>query len=345
MVRLEMPDPPTPPPERGNTSLDWYRRISLVLLVVLCAGISTWAPWASDPHAHREAWLNVPAFVVRQLVAFVAVGALSLAYLYQSLRPDIGLLHETGTQHASGLSLRLIRGWRGADVEIAAGQQRQNVLAPALLIAYGWVYSLVAFDFVMALDPHWYSTLAGGFFFTGNLLIGVAFLTIVAVWGRQRLGLEHQVGPAQLHDLGKLLLGFCILWAYMLWSQYLVIWYGDLPEETAFVLRRMTGVWAAPTWSVITLVFAVPFVVLLSRRVKTSTTGLGIIAAAVLVGMGMERFVLVSPSLWFGEGLPFGVFELLITGGVLSLFILSYSTFLGVFPAVAVSDPRVRASN
>ncbi|NIV29564.1 MAG: hypothetical protein GWN58_08650, partial [Anaerolineae bacterium] len=72
-----------------------------------------------------------------------------------------------------------------------------------MLLVYGWAYSLIAFDFVMALDRHWYSTLAGGYFFTGNLLIGVAFLTLAAVYGRDRLGLHDYVGTPQLHDLGK----------------------------------------------------------------------------------------------------------------------------------------------
>ena len=104
-----------------------------------------------------------------------------------------------------------------------------------MLIAYAWVFSLVAFDFVMALDPHWFSTLMGAYYFVGNLLVGIAFVSIVSVWGRGRLGLHDYIGTQQLHDIGKLLFGFSILWAYMVWSQYLVIWYGDLPEETEFV--------------------------------------------------------------------------------------------------------------
>ena len=92
----------------------------------------------------------------------------------------------------------------------------------------------------MALDPHWFSTLLGGYYFIGNLLIGLAFLAGVVAAGRRRLGIAGYVGRHQLHDLGKLLFGLpAILWAYMFWSQYLVIWYGDLAEETEFVYHRM----------------------------------------------------------------------------------------------------------
>ena len=318
--------------------------VSAVLLVLLFAGMSTWAPWITDPATHRATWLSAPAFVGRQLIAFIVLAGLSLTYLYHSLRPDIGMVDQSGTRRAVGVSRRLIAGWRGTREEIARGQRRQDRLAPAVLVAYGWVYSLVAFDFVMALDPHWYSTLAGGYFFTGNLLLGVAFLTLVAVCGAARIGLTGYVGPPQLHDLGKLLFGFSILWAYLLWSQYLVIWYGDLPEETAFVIHRMSGIWASVSWAAFTLAFVVPFVVLLSRRVKTSRVGLGAIAAAVFAGMWMERFVLVSPSLWHAPTLPIGLVELVVTGGVFSLFILCYTQFLRTFPALAVSDPRLQTN-
>lgn len=316
--------------------------ISLGLLFVLFGGLTTWAPWTSHPIPDREAWLNVPAFVVRQSFAFGGLVALSVVYVYFSLRPDIGMLDESGAHPVSGRTRRLIAGWRGVTEEAASSQRRKSWLAPAVLIAYGWVYSFVAFDFVMALDQQWYSTLAGGYFFTGNLLIGVAFLTLIAVWGPNRLGLHDYIGPSQHHDLGKLLFGFCILWAYMLWSQYLVIWYGDLPEETAFVAHRMTGVWASSTWSVVGLVFVFPFVILLSRQVKTSRLGLSLVSLAILVGMWMERFVLVSPSLWRGDGIPLGIPEVLMTAGMLSLFTICYTTFLETFPVLAVSDPRLQ---
>ena len=332
-------------PVRSNGPPKPRRRsspVALVLLIVLFLGLSVWAPWVSHPSPDREAWLSVSAFITRQTLAFIVLGGLSAVYVYYSLRPDIGTLDESGTRAAVGIARQLITGWQGTDGERVHGQRWQRRLAPLVLLVYGWVYSLIGFDFVMALDPHWYSTLAGGYFFTGNLLVGIAFLTLVAVAGRDRLGLRDYIGPPQLRDLGILLFGFCILWAYMLWSQYVVIWYGDLPEETMFVSERMTGHWALPTWTAIVLVFVGPFLVLLSRRVKTSVVGLGLVATAVLVGMWIERFVLVSPSLWHANTLPLGVSELLITGGVLGLFLLCYETFLRTFPPLVVSDPLLR---
>ena len=315
--------------------------IAFVILLVLLIGIRAWAPWVHNPVAAKTLWLNIPFFVARQLVGFLLLTGLSLLYVYRSLRPDIGMLHESGQQLATGLSVRLIAGWRGTNVERTVGQRAQDRLAVAVLIAYGWVFTLVAFDFVMSLDPHWFSTLMGGYYFIGNLFIGLAFLALVAAWGRERLAILDYVGHHQLHDVGKLLFGFCILWAYMFWSQYLVIWYGDLPEETEFIYHRMHGPWAPVAWTVFTLSFLVPFIALLSRALKTRPKSLATIAAVTLVGMWLERFILVSPSLWHNGGVPLGVLEVLITGGVLGLFGFCYTGFLRMFPVLPVSDPRL----
>ena len=318
--------------------------VAFVLLLVLCMGIATWAPWVHEPVEAKTPWLNIPFFVGRQTLGFLFLGGLSLLFVHRSVRPDIGMLDESGERKATGLSRRLIAGWRGVVEERQQNQRSQGILAPCVLIAYAWIYSLVAFDFVMALDPHWFSSLAGAYYFIGNLFAGFAFLALTAVWTRRRLKLESYIGGGQLHDIGKLLFGFCVLWAYMLWSQYLVIWYGDLPEETEFIAHRMYGAWAPLTWVVLALAFFIPFAVLLSRKVKTQQRSLSAIAAVVMVGMWLERFLLVVPSTWHGDTLPLGVVELLITTGVLSVFVWCYAMFLQTFPAIPVSDPRLTST-
>ena len=315
--------------------------VAFVLLLVLLAGIGVWAPWVHAPVEAKEPWLNIPFFVTRELLAFVLLSGLSVSYVYRSLRPDIGMLHESGERPATGIAERLIAGWQGLDVERDVSQRSQDRLAVAVLIAYAWVFTLIAFDFVVSLDPHWFSTLMGGYYFVGNLFVGLAFLAVIATWGRDRLGIAHYVGRHQLHDVGKLLFGFCILWAYMFWSQYLVIWYGDLPEETEFIHHRMHGAWGPLAWVVFAMVFVAPFVVLLSRAIKTHPRGLLAIALVALGGMWLERFILVSPSLWDGEGVPLGIIEILITAGVLGLFGFCYTEFLQAFPVLPVSDRRL----
>ena len=122
----------------------------------------------------------------------------------------------------------------------------------------------------------------------------MAFLAVVAVWTHTQVRWRGHVGTDQLHDVGKLLLGFCMLWTYLFWTQYLVIWYGDLPEETAFVMHRTAEApWAVLAWIVLFGCFLIPFVTLLSREVKRRPRGLLTIALVVLVSMWLERFMLV----------------------------------------------------
>lgn len=315
--------------------------VSLILLVVLLTGTANWAPWAQQPIEAKLPWLNVPFFVVRQLIAFLLLSAFSLLYVYRSLRPDIGLQHETSEQPVSRIAKNLIKGWRGTQVELSAGQRSQNRLAVCVLITYGWVFTLLAFDFVMALDPHWFSTLFGGYYFVGNVFVGLAFLSVIATWGRKRLGIEAYVGPEQFHDVGKLLFGFCMLFTYMFWSQYLVIWYGDLPEETEFLYHRLHGVWQPVILVVFAMTFFIPFIALLGRTVKRQPSALLAIAVVICIGMWLERFVLVVPSLWQNESIPFGLTELLITAGITGVFGYCYASFFDHFPAIPVSDQKL----
>ena len=331
------------PLKRTAEATSAFLPAALLLVVVLLAGAGGWAPWVHAPPEGRAAWLNFPFFAARELGAFLLLGGLGAAYVYHSVRPDVGLLHETGARPATGWAQRLLAGWRGIDAERERGQRAQDRLAAALLIAYVPLFSLVAFDFVMALDAHWFSALLGGYFLTGNLTAGAALLALVAAVGRDRLGLGGRVGSRQLQDAGTLLFGLSILWAYMLWSQYLVIWYGDLPEEARFIHERMHGAWAPVAWTVFAAVFAAPFVMLLSRAVKLRPAALAAVAALVLAGVWLERFLLVAPSLWRGAGLPLGLPELLVTAGAASLFVLCCAGFLDRVPVLPLSDPRLQA--
>jgi hypothetical protein len=314
--------------------------VSAVMLVILLAGASAWMPWVHEPSDARRVWLNVPFLIVRQSLGFLLLAAISLAYVDASLRPDVGERLAAGASVWPALGRRFSVNWRGLDAEIRISQQRQARLSTAVLITFACVLSLQAFDFIMSLDPHWYSTLAGGFFFIGTLYVGVAFLAVVAARIGSRPELRPYVSHGQLHDMGRLLLGFCMLWAYLFWSQYLVIWYGDLPEETAFVARRTVDApWAPLAWIVLLAAFVVPFVLLLSREIKRHALGLSVVAVIALAGMWLERFILVGPSLVKGEQLPIGPVEVLITAGVGALFALSYTGFLERVPVLPITDP------
>jgi hypothetical protein len=340
------------------TSARWARPIKRVaeatvaflpvaglMLVVLLAGVSVWAPWMHEPIPAKAAWLNAPFFISRELLAFLLLGGLSVAYVRASVRPDVGLLRESSRREPEGWARSFVGGWQGIETERATSQRRQGRLAVAVLIAYGYVLTLQALDFVMALDPHWFSTLAGGYFFVGNLYVGIAFLAVVLAWASSRPDLQHRVGHDQSYDIGRLLFGFSTLWAYTFWAQYLVIWYGDLPEETEFVIHRTVDApWAPLAWVVLAMAFVIPWTLLLSKELKREPRRLAMVAGVSLLGMWLERFILVGPSLWHGEGLPLGIVEILMTAGVGASFVLCYSAFLQRVPVLPISDPLLAAA-
>ena len=125
---------------------------------------------------------------------------------------------------------------------------------------------------------------------------------MVAVMTRKFLQWEAHSTPSHFHDLGKLVFAFCLLWTYLGWSHYLPIWYGNLPEETGFLLVRARSPWAPLAGTVLAACFVIPFVVLLSREVKRRAGSLFAICAVVVVGMWLERYLLVVPSVWSAAG-------------------------------------------
>src|SRR5256886_9928070 len=148
--------------------------------------------------------------------------------------------------------------------------------AAVLVVAYAFGYSLLAFDLIMSLAQKWVSNLFGAFYFMGSFLAALMLLAVLGIWLRRAMGLDGIYTSRQQHDLGKLCFGFTVFWAYLMWSQFLVIWYGNLPEETYFIFYRLYGAWRPVGIAVFLLVFVIPFVGLLGVRPKTfSPTLLG----------------------------------------------------------------------
>ena len=141
--------------------------------------------------------------------------------------------------------------------------RKQTILSPILAILYALGFSLIGFDLVMSLSPHWYSTLFGMYFFTGAFYSVLAFLIFLSIFLLRPFDLGNFIGERQFHDLGKLLLGFCLVTGDFFFSQFLVIWYGNLPEETRFVITRVNcSPWNYLAWTVLVSCFAFPFVAL-----------------------------------------------------------------------------------
>ena len=318
----------------------------LPMLLFLREGYFHWIEeMATDPILQaKRAYLNIPFLVSRQLLLFGTLVGLALYFVYLALRPDVMLArgHEGGDTVRARWRERLTSGWMGQEAEEVNSYRRMTTLAPVFVILYAVVMSVVSYDWVMSLEPHWYSTMMGPWFFMGAFWGGIA---ATALWSlhlrRQHKDFEHNIGLQQRHDLGKLAFAFCVFWTYLFFSQYIVIWYGKLPWEQAWIVRRSAEPWGAYSLLVVVLCFIVPFAGLIGRKPKLKPPLLATFTTVILVGLWLERYGMVAPSLYH-EGDPiFSIWHPLIGLMFLGLWIGSIRWFLSTFPAIQMWQPMV----
>lgn len=226
--------------------------VSFLLLLPMLGLREGYFPWieamAYDPIVQKKAaYLNIPFLITRNAVGAALLFGLFIYMAYLYLRPDLGRLVEEGRAgdgNRGSWAERLSQGWMGREKEEARSWRRLGRLAPVSVLLYAAVMSVFSFDWAMSLEPHWFSTLFGAWFFMGALWGGVAAMAWATVFVKGRdPDLNKLMGPQQLHDLGKLSFAFTVFWAYLFFSQYLVIWYGKLPWEQAWVIHRAEAPW------------------------------------------------------------------------------------------------------
>ena len=219
---------------------------------------------------HKHAYLNTPFFLVRAAIYFLVWNTLAYFLNTWSLRQD-----------------------QTAEAKLA---RRMQMISGGGLLAYGFTITFASFDWLMSLEPHWFSTIYGVLIMGGQGLSALAFLIIVLVWLSRRPPLDTIVVPAHFHDLGNLMLAFVMLWAYFSFSQYLIIWSGNLPVEIAWYMHRLQTGWRFVGITLIVGHFAAPFVVLLSRQVKRQPELLVKVAVGILVVRLIDLFWLIAPE-------------------------------------------------
>jgi Ni/Fe-hydrogenase subunit HybB-like protein len=279
--------------------------VAFVLLLVLAAGRSVLYPWVTKPIEVKAAWLNTPFFFGRTLVLAAALFVVCFAFAAAILRDSVPPGDE---------AVRL----------------RRNRLATALLFLWLITVSLWGFDLVMSLDPTWYSGLFGGYFAVSALYTAFCLLAILTVRANAR-GLAV-IPPSAVQDVAKLQFAMSIMWMYFFWSQYLVIWYGNVPVETRFFASRFfTQPWLTLAWVVFVIGWLLPFSYLVARltgRPPQRHGGLVLVALMGLVAIFLERVFVVFPSVTPQARLPFGLRDVLVTVGFLALFMLSRRVYI-----------------
>ena len=280
--------------------------VSLVLFVVLFFGRATLYPWVTEPIPVKAAWLNVPFMALR-----IGLGSLLLYWVAMRLVKAI-----------------LVEDQPGQDTQAAI--DRRYRLSAVLLVLYMIVLSLWGFDLLMSLDPRWYSGLFGGYYVVTSMYPGFGLVTYLTIRSNER-GLTH-VAPPAIQDVAKLTFALSVFWIYFFFSQYLVIWYGNVPVETRFIARRFfSQPWGGIAWAIFIIGWLIPFSYLLKRLTGRPPERHQVFKVILFFGwiaIFFERMLLVFPALLRDNTLPIGPVEVLVTLGFFALFVLSRNWFL-----------------
>lgn len=295
----------------------------------------------------KAGYLNMGFFVTRNLIGLCILFGLSLWFVRTSLTPDFGLARKLiPSWGSSSFARRLLKNYGDHESEVVRLELRSRKLAPALAIAQAFIFTMVIFDFLMSLDQEWFSTLFGVFVMVGNLYSAAALLLIVATVVRRLPGVAEYLTINRYHDLAKLTFAFAALWTYMAFSQYLVIWYSNLPEETPYLITRSIAdtPWKPLFWVLFGVLFVFPFLVLMPKTICRNPKIVAWIAGILLVGQWWANYLMVVPSIQDRHDNPhflFGPHEVLITAGFGGAFFLCFFWFMSRVPVFPISDKHL----
>ncbi len=314
--------------------------LSFVLFLLLFLGRSHIFPWLHEDLHGKEVWLNIPFLFTRDCVGLLVLYAIGFAYLYNALQ-----LRSDPNLAQSGFRKLIQKGWIQNNRSAERVKKKMTIWAGLYILAFTLVLSLIGYDLVMSMDPHWISTLFGGYTFVKAFYVGLGALIILAAITQIRRGKASGIEPYHFHDIGKLFFAFCLLWADFFYVQLTVIWYGNIPEETHYVIERTVMVpWNTLAWSIFVICFIIPFVILLNKKVKSKPVFMVILCSVIIIGFWFEHLLLLAPALSHDvHSLPLSVSDGLISVGFFGLMVIAVSFFLKRFPDI--TGPRKAPSS
>ncbi len=293
-------------------------------LVVIIFGVHDLYHWnhadivaADEALQGKTAYLNLPFFIIRIIIYFVVWTILIRMLNKTSLRQDDG--------HTEQLNSRYRR-----------------ISAPGMIL-FAFTLTFAAFDWMMSLDAHWYSTIFGAYIFAGGVAALLAFLPLVSMLLRRQGVMADMITVDRYHDMGKLLFAFVVFWAYMAFSQYFLIWYGNIPEETEWFLRRWTGSWKTISLILVFGNFVIPFFILITRGAKRRLAILGVFAVWLLFMHWVDLYWVVMPSL-YPDGAHLSWIDLAPITLIGGAFVARFWRVFSLHPTVTKGDPKLELS-
>lgn len=297
--------------------------LMVVFFIPIIFGLHTLYHWshpeavAGDAILQKKAgYLNEPFFLIRTLIYFLIWSVFGAILYRMSVKQDTG---NTGVN----------------------GKMR-SISAPGMIL-FALSITYASFDWLMSLDPHWYSTIFGAYYFAGSFLGAVSFFVLIAYYLRTKNILHDKITEEHYHDLGKWMFGFTIFWAYMAFSQFFLIWYANIPEETAFYLHRWEGSWQTMSLILLFGQFVFPFFLLMIRAAKRNPRYLAGVAVFVLIMHWIDMYWLVLPNL-LKTGFQFSWMDPACLMGIGGIFVWYFWFRLKRHPIVPVMDPKLDQS-
>jgi len=295
--------------------------LMLVLFIPLALGIGVLYEWA-HPEAvaaspllqHKRPYLNTGFFLARAAFYFIVWLAISYFLNRWSSEQD-----RTGEEPLT---------------------RKLQVLSGPGLVLYGLTVTFASVDWVMSLEPEWFSTIFGVLFMGGQGVSAMAFVIAVIVLLATRKPLSDILAPRHLHDLGKLLLAFIMLWAYFSFSQFLIIWSGNLPEEIPYYVKRLQGPWRYIGLFIVLFHFALPFVMLLSRDLKRNGRMLAMVAIFVIVMRFVDLYWLIAPGFHGGQ-FHIHWLDIVLPVGLGGVWVWFFTQQLKNRPLIPIRDPNL----
>ena len=306
------------------------------LLLTLTAGRGHVFWWTHEayPTPEKATYYNGAFLTIRDIVIMALLNFLGIWYIYTSLRLDVARLPEWGAKWAEGIRARMRAGFGNDRRELHSTHSLQGKLAVFQVLLFGFGWSVLTWDLSMGLSAHFQSTLYSWWFFMGGWLCALMLFSIlVRTWHAFLGGTDGIIEEKHFHDIGKLCFAFTAFWGYLTFGQYLVIWYGNMGEETFFMRLRLISPWKWVTVASVIMVFFAPFFGLLSRYTKVKRGWMTLFALVSLFGMWLMRYIEVYPSTYGQiDYLPFGLWEI----GALALYLgawgFCYIQFMNAFP-------------
>ena len=292
--------------------------VAAVLMLLMILWSKQILPWAGMEHhdplvEFKRPYLNVPFLIIRQVVILAV-----WIWLFMRLRK---------------LSL-------SNDLKIIERFKQKSRITSAIFLVFTFVMiGVFSWDWMMSLEPHWFSTVYGWYILIGALLKGVAIVILIGGL-LKTMGYLDFINAEHLHDLGKYLFGFSVFWMYLWYSQYMLIWYSNLPEETVYYFKRINHYQFLFILNVV-LNFGLPFILLLDRGMRRRWFTLSLAALIVLVGQWVDHYLMIVPGI-VGEGNEISIMDIGLSLGYLGLFLWIVFYSLSKANLLPVNHPKLK---